>query len=86
LPLATLLFDLLGVIEEPVELQVRLPGIARVVALVPDAHAHLEEPDRIGVAAGEVVHPGLDERGHHRKLGWQAALVGRGGHPRGDLL
>src|ERR671917_33144 len=48
-------FDGLGGVEEPVELFVGVVGVAGVVALVPDAQAHLEEADAVGVAEVEVL-------------------------------
>ena len=80
------LLDLLGVVQEPLDLQLRLLRVARVLALVPDPDAHLEEPDRVGVAEVEVLHARLDQRGHQRQLRRQAALLGLPGHPRRDLL
>ena len=81
-----LLLDLLGGVQEPLDLQLRLLRVAGVLALVPDPDAHLEEPDRVGVAEVEVLHAGLDERGHQRQLRRQPALLGLPGHPGGDLL
>ena len=49
-----LLLDSRGLIEEPLQLQLRLVGIPGVVALVPDAHSHLEEPDGVRIAAAQV--------------------------------
>ncbi len=80
-----LLLDRLGLVEEPLDLQLRLVGEARVRALVPGADAHLEEADRVGVAVVEVLHARLDQRGHDRQLLGQAALLGLAAHPRGDL-
>ncbi len=78
--------DLLGGVQEPLDLQLGVLGVAGVLALVPDPDAHLEEPDRVGVAEVEVLHPRLDERGHQRQLGWQAALLRLSRHPGRDLL
>ena len=77
--------DGLGVIEEPLHLQLRGLAVARVLALVPDARAHLEEADGVGVAARQVAHAGLDERRHHGQLGRQPAPLGLRRHPRGGL-
>ena len=70
--------DLLGLVEEPLDLQLGLLRIAGVGALVPDPDAHLEEPDRVGVAEVEVLHARLDQRRHQRQLGRQAALLAPG--------
>ena len=80
------LLDGLGVVEEPLDLQLGLVGVAGVLALVPDPDAHLEEADGVGVAEVEVLHPRLDERGHQRQLRRRPALLGLARHPRGDLL
>ena len=56
------------------------------VAAIPDARAHLEEAHRVAVAAGQVVQPRLDERGHHRQLGREARGLRVACHPGGDLL
>ena len=76
-----LLLDRLGLVEEPLELQLGLLGEALVGALVPDPDAHLEEADRVGVAEVEVLDAGLDERRHHRQLAREPALLGLLGHP-----
>ena len=69
LPAATrAVLDLLGLVEEPLDLQLGLLGVAGVVALVPDADAHLEEADGVRVAEVEVLHARLDQRGHDRQL------------------
>ena len=47
---------------------------------------HLEEADGVGVAEVEVLQVGLHERGHDRELRRDAALLGLGGHPRGELF
>ena len=73
-------------IEEPIELPLGAVGVARVLAGVPDPGAHLEEPGRVGVAAGEVAHPGLDECRHHRQLRRQASPLRLGSHPHRELL
>ena len=80
-----LLLDRLGLVEEPLDLQLGLVGEAGVGALVPDPDAHLEEADGVGVAEVEVLHAGLDQRGHDRQLLGQAALLRLAAHPRGDL-
>ena len=54
-------FDGFGLVEEPVELFVGVVGVAGVVALVPDAQAHLEEADGVGVAEVEVLQAGFDQ-------------------------
>ena len=77
--------DLLGVVEEPVDLLLGIVGVAGVVAVVPDAHAHLEEADRVGVAEVEVLQARLDQRRHDRELRRQPALLGLLGHPRREL-
>src|SRR4051794_28845461 len=77
--------DLDGVVDEPLELKLRALWIAGVLALVPDAVAHLEEPQRVPVAACEVPHAGFDEGRHHGKLGRQAAGLRLPRHPRGDV-
>ena len=61
-------------------------GVAGVVAVVPDAQAHLEEADGVGVAEVEVLQAGFDQGGHDGELWGQAAFFGFGGHPGGDLL
>ena len=81
-----LALDRLGLVEEPLDLQLGLLGVAGVGALVPDPDAHLEEADGVGVAEVEVLHARLDERGHQRQLRRQAALLRLAGHPGGDLL
>ena len=81
-----LVFDGLGGVEEPVELFVGVVWVAGVFALVPDAQAHLEVADRVGVAEVEVLQPGFDQAGHHGQLRRQPAFLGFGAHPGGDLL
>ena len=81
-----LLLDRFGLVEEPLDLQLGLVGVAGVGAVVPDAHAHLEEAHGVAVAAVHVRQPGLDQRRHHGQLARQAARFGLLGHPRGDLL
>ena len=81
-----LLLDRLGLVEEPLHLQLGLVGVAGVGALVPDPDAHLEEADGVRVAEVEVLQARLDEPGHDRQLRREPALLGLGGHPRGDLL
>ena len=81
-----LALDRLGLVEEPLDLQLGLLRVAGVGALVPDPDAHLEEADRVGVAEVEVLHARLDERGHQRQLRRQPALLRLAGHPGGDLL
>ena len=76
-----LLLDLLGGVEEPLDLQLGLVREALVRALVPDPDAHLEEPDGVGVAEVEVLHARLDERRHHRQLPREPALLGQVAHP-----
>ncbi len=78
--------DGLGLVEEPLHLQLGLLRVAGVLALVPDPDAHLEEPDRVGVAEVEVLHARLDERRHHRELGREPAVLRVLGHPGRDLL
>ena len=73
-----LLLDGLGLVEEPLDLQLGLLREAGVRALVPDPDAHLEEADGVRVAEVEVLHPRLDERGHDRQL----AAAGRASRPR----
>ena len=80
-----LLLDLLGGVEEPLDLQLGLLGEALVVALVPDPDAHLEEADGVGVAVVEVLDAGLHERRHHRQLLREPALLGLLAHPRREL-
>ena len=80
-----LLLDRLGLVEEPLDLQLGLLGEALVGALVPDPDAHLEEADGVGVAVVEVLDAGLDERRHHRQLLREPALLGLPAHPRGEL-
>ena len=81
-----LALDRLGLVEEPLHLQLGLVGVAGVGALVPDPDAHLEEADRVGVAEVEVLQAGLDEPGHDRQLLRQAAVLRHAGHPGGELL
>ena len=80
-----LLLDRLGLVEEPLDLELGLLGEAGVVALVPDPHAHLEEADGVGVAEVEVLDAGLHQRGHDRQLLREPALLGLAAHPRGEL-
>ena len=82
--LDALLHDAFGGVEEPVELLVGVFAEAGVVAF-PDRDAHLEVAEAVGVAVVDVGEVGLDQGGHHGELGGQAALLGLGGHPRGDL-
>jgi hypothetical protein len=74
------------VVDEPLELELRLVPVAGVLALVPDRRAHLEVADRVRVAEVDVRHPGLHQRGHDRQLAGEARLVRLARHPRGDLL
>src|SRR5215213_10410559 len=72
--------DGLGLVEEPLDLELGLVGVAGVLALVPDADAHLVEADGVGVAALDVGHARLDQRGHDRQLRRESARLGLRGH------
>ena len=74
-----------GLVEEPLHLQLRVLRKPPVGAAVPDPEAHLKEADRVAVAEVEVREPGLDERGHDRELLREPALLGLPAHPGGEL-
>ena len=80
-----LVFDRFGGVQEPVDLLLRVVGVARVFAF-PDRGAHLEVAERVGVAVVDVGQVGLDQCGHHGQLRRQVALLGLLCHPGGDLL
>jgi hypothetical protein len=76
----------LGLVDEPLHLQARLVGEARVSTDIPDPEAHLEKADGVAIAEVEVAEAAGHERRHHGQLGRETGGVGRPAHPPGDLF
>ena len=81
-----LLLDRLGLVEEPLDLQLGLLREAGVRALVPDADAHLEEADGVGVAVVEVLHARTRPARPSPAAASGARASRPRGHPGGELL
>ena len=72
-------------VHEPLQLKLGVLEVAGVLPLVPDVQLHLEEPDGVVLAVGDVPELRLGQRGHHRQLRRQPGPDRAGGHPGGQL-